>query len=633
MTTSVIVWDLESDPSTDMKEILSWQSYVQGSNVSSIPLYLENHAERLKKKYLAFIHDLGESKIGGKRVIDHFGNKDDFSFWWMTLLAEKSPFKSPGIYDCLRIMALEEILLERKPSGVILKSFNRELGQVIRVLCKNLAINFTWQPGDRPRKEWSLSKLYRALPYPVQGLVWFVAHLVTRWPLRNLETPAWFSGEGDIFLCSYFIHLDPVSCAKGHFYSRQWEKLPKYIHDSGRRTNWIQHFMPNPVVPNVQTGLEWLRSFNLDSEKQGKHSFLDSYLTWKVVGRVLKNWFWLNTLSWRLRKIQSAFYPKGSAVWLWPILRGDWWASVNGATAINNCLWMELFDAALGDMPRQKMGLYLHEKQGWESALIRAWRKHGHGEIIGVLHFPEAFWLLSHFDDPRSIKSKQRCSMPLPDRLAVIGPVALKAFTDAGYRSEQLVEVEALRYLNLLKGNAEPALGSTNRQTLKHSVSASAKGSVLILGDISPKLTHNFLGLLENAMKFLTSNYKFTFKPHPGNAVSLAKYPGLQVDEIEDGLHRILADFEVVLTTCNTSSALDAYLGGLTVILYSDGRSFNLSPLRGHSDVHFISTPEELTEVLQKGDQNTAVDSEYNEFFFLDPELPRWKKLLQRNSN
>jgi surface carbohydrate biosynthesis protein (TIGR04326 family) len=628
LTSPVIVWDQKINPPVGMGEVLCWQSYAEGGQISSVPRYLEKHAERLKSKYLAFIHDLGESRIAGKSVVDHMSMEDGFSFWWMTLLAEKSPYKSPNIYNCLRILALEEILLERKPADLTLKSSNCDLAQAIRSLCKDIGVNFSWKPESQPRQPWSLRRIYQALPYPMQGLIGFARHLVMRWPLRKLETPKWFSNDSAIFMCSFFVHLDPTSCAKGQFYSRLWEKLPEYIHGSGRRTNWIQHFMISSVVPSVRTGIGWLRSFNLDPEKQGSHSFLESYLTWKILGRVLKNWCWLNTLAWRLRNIKAAFYPKGSAVWLWPFLRGDWQASLNGQTGIDNCLWVELFDAVLNDLPHQKTGFYLHEKQAWESALLRAWRKYGHGEIIGVPHVTVPFWHLYYFDDPRSIQSKDKCSMPLPNRLAVNGPLAWRALAETGYSDEQLVEVEAVRYMSLSAITAKPVLGSVNRNILEQELPAPSGVRVLILGDWVPKSTHNFLRLLEDTKKLMPYGCEFTFKPHPGHAVPLAKYPGLQADETNEVLHRILADFDAVLTTCVTCASLDAYLAGIPVIIYLDGGYFNLSPLRGHPDVCFVSTSEELLEALQVGHQDTVNSTDNQDFFFFDQELPRWRKLL-----
>jgi surface carbohydrate biosynthesis protein (TIGR04326 family) len=627
----VTVWDQKGDPSLAIGEVLCWQSFAHGEGQCSIPRYLEDHAERLRAKYLAFIHDLGEARVGEKRIIDHLEMGEGFSFWWMTELAEKSPFKSPQIYGCLRLLALEEILLEKKPSGLTLASADRNLARAIEKLCQNLRIEFVWQ-SCKPSRKFSRRKLYDALPYPIQGLIGLVRHLGLRWPLRRLQKPQWFSDKNATFLCAYFSHLDQASCAQGRFHSRQWEVLPEWLHGHGGRTNWIHHFLFSAAVPDVRTGLSWLRLFNREAEQQGYHAFLDTYLTWGIVVRVLKNWIWLNTIAWRLRRVDAVFYPTGSAVWLWPVLRGNWQASLNGSVAINNCLWLELFDAALKDIPHQERGLYIWENQGWERALLRAWRKHQHGKITGVQHATVPFWHLNNFHDRRSYESGQNCPMPLPDRLAVNGPVPFKAFVGAGYPVEQLVEVEALRYLKLTRTDATPVLDSMNPLAGKQPIPGSLGVRVIVLGDFVPAIVRSFLRLLEEATKLLPSSYQFTFKPHPACAVRLADYPDLRADETTEALDRILEKYDMALATNSTSASVDAYMAGLPVIIALDGADLNLSPLRGQPGVRFVRTPSELVEALSAPGLGATTHAEQNNFFFLDSELPRWKQLLSSAS-
>ena len=629
MTASVIVWDLKDDPPDAMGEVLCWQSYAHRDLVSSVPRYLEDHAERLRARYLTFIHDLGESRIDGKRVVDHLNMGDGFSFWWMTQLAEKSPFKSPRIYDCLRLLALEEILLEKKPSELALDSSDRNLAQAIRRLCQNLRINFIWRSGKKSKQEWSLRGFYRALPYPVQGLI-SLRYLVMRWPLRKLEKPQWFSGDNAIFLCSYFAHLDPVSGAEGRFYSHQWEGLPKYLHDSGKYTNWIQHFLHRPSDLDAKTGLNWMRLFNRDAYKQGYHTFLETYLSWNVVLRALKNWFWLNAVSWRLRQISCAFNPRGSAAWLWPLLRSDWRVSLNGPVAISNCLWVELFDAALKDIPHQKIGLYLWENQGWESALLRAWRRHGHGGIIGVPHATIVFWHLNNFDDPRTLNSNQNCAKPLPNRLAVNGPMAWKAFTETGYPVERLVEVEALRFQYLLalgsgkskKPGDDPASARFQAQGLPK--------RVLILGDFTIKQTLKMLRCIEAASHLIDAEISLTLKPHPVCPMRREDFPTLSFELTDRPLAEIMQDFNLAFSSNTSSAGLDALLAGLYVVIFLDDEDFNHSPLRGVEGVRFVRTARELAIALQ-ADRRNEFPPAAGDFFWLDNQLPRWRRVLSKS--
>lgn len=626
VSNSVIVWDQNDDAPHGMNDVLCWQSYASGDRVSSIPRYLEHHAERLRARYLAFIHDLGESRVNGRRIVEHLDIGDGFSFWWMTHLAEKSPFKSPRIYDCLRLMALEEILLERKPVELTLNSSDGTLARAVENLCRNLAIQFIWQSGGQSKRSWTLREFYRVLPGPLQCLITLGRYLVTRGPLRNLQKPQWFFDDKAVFICSYFFALDEASCAMGRFYSRQWEALPNLLHDTGRRTNWVQLFLFS-LDPGARTAINWVRRFNGDAVRQGCHMFLDSYLSWKIVARVLRRLVWLNTVAWRLRRVRLAFSQKGFAVWLWPFLEYDWRTSLNGPIALCNCLWVELFDAALNDIPHQNIGLYLCENQSWERALLRAWRRHGHGEIIAVQHAAVAFWYLNYFDDPRSLTSKESCAIPLPNRVAVNGPMAWKAFSDMGYPVEQLVGVEALRYQHLATVRSDNCKKRTRYSKSDENLHDRSSRSVLILGDFTTARTIKMLRCVEAALHLLNSSVSFTLKNHPACRLSPSDHVGSFVQSIDKPLSEILGAFDYAFISNTTSASLEAYLYGLKVLVFVDPSDLNLSPLRDVEGVRFISAPKELATALwaNGGDDPSPV---LDAFFWLDTDLPRWRELL-----
>ena len=92
MTSSIVVWDAPADPPS-AEGLWYWRKYAPDDRAESVPRYLESHGERLRARYLAFIHELGERQIDGRRLVEHLDLGDGFSFWWMTQLAEKSPLK------------------------------------------------------------------------------------------------------------------------------------------------------------------------------------------------------------------------------------------------------------------------------------------------------------------------------------------------------------------------------------------------------------------------------------------------------------------------------------------------------------------------------------------------------------
>ena len=126
----------------------------------------------------------------------------------------------------------------------------------------------------------------------------------------------------------------------------------------------------------------------------------------------------------------------------------------------------------------------------------------------------------------------------------------------------------------------------------------------------------------------MTISATYTMKPHPYYLVDPEDYPSLNLKVVTDHLGEILGDFDVAYSTNKTSAAVDAYIAGLQVVVMLDNTDLNFSPLRGQLDVRFVSTPEELAEALQMAHQNTVDKTDNNDFFFLDPELPRWQKLL-----
>ncbi|MBN8473959.1 TIGR04326 family surface carbohydrate biosynthesis protein [Sulfuritalea sp.] len=622
MSVPVVVWALPGDPPAGIGDVLHWQGYAQGVGTQSVPRYLEANAQRLRAAYLRFIHELGERRVSGKSIAGHLDFGDGFSFWWMTRLAEKSPFKSPRLYDCLRLMALEEMLIECRPSGLILYCAERDLSEAIGNLCNKLGVGFARHPAGREKGKWSLRAIYSSLPQVVQGLL-SLRHLASNWSLRNLERPHWFSDQKAIFFCSYFFDLDVAACGAGQFHSNQWGSMPDYLKQSGRHANWIHHYLRSPDGADDGTRAKWLNLFNRDAVNQGCHSLLESYLSWGIAGRALCKWFHLFAISLRLRNVAGAFTPEGSAASLWPLLRTDWWASLRGPAAFGNCLWVELFDAAFRDIPHQETGLYLWENQGWECAMLNAWRRHAHGRIIGVPHATVVFWHLNNFDDPRTLGLRTEYPKPLPDHLAVNGPMARKAFADAGGALPgRFVDVEALRFQYL----AQPGTGSSRRNGLVVADNG-RQMKVLLLGDFTERQTLKMFSCMDEALRQCGTEVSIVFKPHPVSRIRQQDYPSLPFEMSRGALAEVLQSCDLVFSSNTTSAGLEALLAGLPVLVFLDDGDFNHSPLRGVEGVRFVGTPTDLATALDTARHPTTVPAPH-EFFWLDQGMPRWDRVL-----
>lgn len=617
-----LIWDLDSPAPKGPWVRILWRAF-NGENKTdtiSIPEYVEEHADSLRKRYLEWIYDLGETRIRGKRLIDHLAFEGDFSCWWMTLFVEKSVYKSP-IADAVRLLALEEVFTAQLPRHVRLVSSNVILNLCISCLCGNLGIAYEWKRISCKKRESVFRGLYRRLPHTVRGIATLFRHIFSRWALKSVRGNQWFGGDNAVFLCSYFIHLDQDSCSKGQFYSRQWEVLPELLAKSGFRTNWIHHFLRSSVISNTKAGLDWVRRFNKSRHTQGFHQFVDSFLSWKIILHVASSWLKLVYASLRLREVRSAFKPNGSNIDFWHLLRNDWYASMIGSFAVRNLLWISLFDAAIRSLPHQKIGFYLFENQGWEKAFIHAWRKHGHGALFGVVHATVRFWDLRHFSDARAYSVGRRHALPQPDSIILNGRVALDAYIQGGTPMENIVEAEALRFLYLADLKTE------------HRETRAPCERVLVLGGIMPESTRKMLELLDSASSLIAGSFNFTFKPHPNCMVTAEEYPRLNLTLATDPLARIMLDYDIVYASNSTSAGVDAYLAGLPVVVMLDDNELNMSPLRGQSGVQFVSTSTELAKAFSEIKAGGGAVETRRNFFFLNPELPRWKKLINNKTS
>jgi len=624
MKQDLTLWDSSDEPAENKGLIYTWNGHTEKGSTRSLLQYVESHDAQLRRKYLAFIHDLGEAQVRGKRVVEHLEIGDGFSLWWMSLQAEKNIWKTPNIDTIIRLFALEEIVLHQQPKKFILVSANQSLHEVLSSLSHDLGIEYEWErlPGSSSQK-WSLKRIYYALPHPAQALIGLARHVWHRWPLKKAEKLAWFEGSSSLFFCSYFVQMDSKLAGDGHYFSRYWGDLCGLMKRLEYSGNWLQHYLPYDAVPNPKVALGWVGRFNKRRVDQGFHTFLDSFLSWRTVLRVLRHWVSLLRISLSLSDIKHSFCPNGSKLYLWPLMEEDWRSSVIGSVAIENLLWIELFDNALRNIPHQRKGFYLCENIAWERALIRAWRKHGHGQLVAVVHGSIRFWDMRYFNDLRTIRSLSPFSIPQPDLTVLNGRAAVEAYSKAGYSKDFFVEGEALRnsYLHDLRNNLSSR--KDNEGPIK----------VLILGDAILLGTTKMLKLLEETVPQISDQITFTMKPHPACLVKSSDFPSLSLKITMEPLEKIMGDYDIAYSTDLTSAAVDAYLVGLPVVAVLGETKLNFSPLRGRPDVPFVSTPKELSEALQVLSENLTRKPVDNDFFFLDPELPRWQKLLQVNSS
>ena len=88
----------------------------------------------------------------------------------------------------------------------------------------------------------------------------------------------------------------------------------------------------------------------------------------------------------------------------------------------------------------------------------------------------------------------------------------------------------------------------------------------------------------------------------------------------------------VVYSGSFTSAVVEAFYLDLHVISYLNPCHLNMSPLRGYTDINFVSSAEDFLLSLNlviNGNQKKRL--KINNYFFLDYSLSRWHELLLKN--
>lgn len=620
---SLLVWDADAEPCQWDGHIALWKGFAEAGaqNTTTLHGIVEEKAEEFRARYLAWVYDFGEALVDGKRVIDHLEMRGGFSYWWMTLPSLASFGSETSVYNAVRMLALEHLARDLGCKSITLVTDDKALSAAIRRYCGNAGLVFQWRRIGAKAKSVSIArKIFRALPYPLQGLISLLLHIRRRWLLRNNAEHFCMGFPDGITFVDYLIHLNSDDIIQGRFGSNYWTDLVSVLQEYGAKTSWIHHYVSHSLIPSARQAKNLIDKFNKKEAGFQSHITLDSSTCLPVLWGVVRDYMRILAMGVKLRPIRLQFIPKGSDVDFEPLIREDWLKFLFGNKAVSSCIFLNEFEFLLKGMPRQRIGIYIQENQPWEMAFIHAWKSAGHGRLVGVPHTTVLFWDTRYYREPRSYQHRGRNDMPMPDQVALNGPASISSYSGGDYPKDQMVEVEALRYLYLNNLSLRRTEGNVNKEKTLH---------VLVLGDYSPAVTHKQMELLMAAAVLLPSNIRYIVKPHPGCAIKPAGYPSLQFDIADSPLAELLSECDVAYTSNITSAAVDAYCVGIPVASVLDGDAFNMSPLRGMSGVVFVTNPIELADVLRNSRSLAMVAAK--PYFCLDKGLTRWRALLGLN--
>ena len=170
------------------EQILYWSSFQQGEDSYSVPKVVDERFEELRTRYLEWLYTLGNAPVHGSRLVDFLAVHPGFSMWWMSLLTEKSQWKTTALYDAFRLMAVDEILRHLSLSDsdtIVIAVSDKRTQKALANWCSNSGVNKLIESRIRQSTSLSVSRLYNMLPYTFRGILYLFYYIFTRWPVSS----------------------------------------------------------------------------------------------------------------------------------------------------------------------------------------------------------------------------------------------------------------------------------------------------------------------------------------------------------------------------------------------------------------------------------------------------------------
>ncbi len=613
--TTLTIWASDSPPPHDTGFLVFWHTFLPTDPPPtwfSLPEEVHRDRVRLRSQYLKWLHEVGVTKVKGSTLIDRMAIRPGLSYWWMTIPADFSLAPNSPAYVASRMMALAQLAHQLKITNIDIIGANRLTTQLLKQWARSSGRQTSaTSPASEKWTNKGRERLYSVAP-PLAALRVLLAHL--KLPRRAKSADPVTHPEGITFV-DYLANLGPAAATEGRFDSNYWGPLVDVLDETDEPVHWLH--IPADLASGkvVDRDSELVRRFNSNATKQ-THGLLHEHLTWGVLARSCRDYLRVCIFGIRVRNRAQVFTDSQSRVPLWQAFRATYRDQFFGKTAMLNCIWINLFHETLAIRPHQRLGIYLFENQPWEMAFVTAWRAAGHGELIGVAHSTTRFWDTRYFKDSRDMWSSEGGNpMPWPDSVAVNGPAMRTQCLGAGYPANRIVDVEALRYLDI-------------QQELPPSLSEGPV-RILVCGEYSPDAAKRMLDLVNEALDIIDIPITPTYRPHPayvGPQVRL--HPSIQFDN-NASIREAIGPADVVVTGVMSSVLVEAVCCGRLALIVGDSDAFFTNPVELSATVMFVTSPESISAAIKNSSaaaQRASVN--VNDFYGMDPKLASWRGIV-----
>jgi surface carbohydrate biosynthesis protein (TIGR04326 family) len=592
----------------DSKVLLWNQNAENVGDVISLPKYVDDNALVYRTKFLNWLSEFAKTSVHSTTLEEYYRFQRGLSYFWMSNLGQKcNALDSSRINTAIKLFALEDIINIYEIQEVVLISKDSDLVRTLVDFCGLKRIKFV-KHGNLFKYRFKFNLNF--IPKIFLSIVYFIYFIVIR-KLR-FKIPDSKLNESSIIFFDIFINVSLKGVSTNPFNSHYWSKLPEFIQKLNIPVTWAHLFFREKSTPNSRIAENKLLGLNQISDTQ-EHTILDSYMTIDVITKAWAKYLNIYVKTIFLQNKKRLFRNTNLTSFdFYYIFKEEFFGSLYGIEALRSCLYYFILDKYLSSVSNKKVGFYIQENQPWELMLVCLWKKYNHGNLVGVPHTTVRFWDLRYFFDFGFFKNAVHL-YPVPDYFAVNGLVAKNFFIDSGYPPNKIKEVEALRYLYL-----KPNIVSKKER--------SGNINLLMCGDFLPSTNIKMILILVELFQMNNLNLNISVKAHPATVIPKNLFGDITIVYTTEPLSTLVKKFDFVFTSNISSAAVDVYFTNVALIQHLDGEYFNMSPLKGLNDVHFISSSKEMLAILNNELIKSRLD--IGDYFYLNDELIKWKAIL-----
>jgi surface carbohydrate biosynthesis protein (TIGR04326 family) len=621
--TSLILLDENADWSGESQVVTHWSQLDVSLGQESIPQITAKQAQDIKVEYLAWVHDLGKTRVDGKTLVASLKVFENLSYWWLTSIAIKSPFENDSLYTVFKLRTLERLYIEKNCYGLVYCGNNKALHQTLKTWCEKLSHPYEQFPTKTKvsYKEKGIRKWLRKLPCWMQALIYLIKNGYLRYrhvKSMSPEKARTIKNDDRATIVSYFPNIDSEKIKQGEFWSRYWESLHPVLEQLTLKINWVWFFFDGSGF-KFKEALNFRNTCNQNQPEKNRYFVLEEFLTLNVFLKALKLYLKIYKNGLRFKEVQRAFSFPNSAMNFFPVMKKEWKASFFGNLAIEGAMRIAMFDGMAKTLPANPWGLFIWENISMDFALMSAWRRHRkETRILAAQHGFFRPFDLRLYSDSRDFNETGEEAIPLPDKLCANNIEAITLLQKAGFPQEKIAKTEALRYFSL-KGCY---------QAYKKPLPQKGRTLLVIMGITDRENQFQFQLLQEAAAAGLQYYSQIWVKPHPAGSPDALKpvyESGIKFSIKDQPLSELWSDVNVVYGAHSTGASWEASWYGIPAIATGALNSLNLNPLTGLPGFSFVTNGREFCEQL-KNPQLVEIPEDY---FFLDENLKLWKELLE----